>query len=405
MTALSLGVPDQVPKDLGGMRSTGISCFAYPRLVEALGLPARPPKIHDTGQMLAVPDLDVLDALDCDVVFVEGDSFTNAFEEPERWAPFSFGGRLEALVRDPAIYRLRADGAVVRDGEACMVRDSYVFDTEHAGQPLDLEGDLIRENPKELRRILAEERFTDKQIRSVADYCSRVRASTDRAVFFAGLSAGLGFRDGIANWSMLCLTDPDYVREIHEIITEHAAEQVRSLLPEISASVDVLMLAADDQGTQSTTILPPDIFDELFVPAYRRVNDAAHRTAAEVKTFLHCCGAVYDALDGIVAAGFDVLNPVQWSAGSHSYRDWKDKARGRTALWGGGVDTQHTLPLRGEEDIRDEVREVVSYLSEDGGYVFCAIHNILAEIDPGKVIAMYREASRGSTPATSSRRD
>ena len=30
--------PDRLPKDLGGMRSTGISVFAYPKLVAALGL-------------------------------------------------------------------------------------------------------------------------------------------------------------------------------------------------------------------------------------------------------------------------------------------------------------------------------------------------------------------------------
>jgi hypothetical protein len=52
---------DRLPKDLSGMRSTGISCFAYPRLVEALGLPPRRTRVYDTWQMLALPDLDVLD--------------------------------------------------------------------------------------------------------------------------------------------------------------------------------------------------------------------------------------------------------------------------------------------------------------------------------------------------------
>ena len=71
--------------DLGGMLSTGISCFAYPHLVETLGLPSRLPKVHDTMQMLALPDIDVLDVLNCDVVSVCGDSWTNAFEEPGKW--------------------------------------------------------------------------------------------------------------------------------------------------------------------------------------------------------------------------------------------------------------------------------------------------------------------------------
>jgi uroporphyrinogen decarboxylase len=68
MDALNFHETDRVPKDLGGMLSTSISAFAYPKLVEALGLPYRRPKVYDTNQMLAMPDMDVLDALGCDIV-------------------------------------------------------------------------------------------------------------------------------------------------------------------------------------------------------------------------------------------------------------------------------------------------------------------------------------------------
>jgi len=97
-------------------------------------------------------------------------------------------------------------------------------------------------------------------------------------------------------------------------------------------------------------------------------------------------------LDGIMAAGFDALNPVQWSAGSATYQQWKDKARGRLTLWGGGVNTQTTLPFGTVADVQREVRQVVPCLAADSGYIFCAIHNILAEVPPEKVLALYRTA-------------
>ena len=75
---------DRLPRDIGGMRSTCISCFAYPKLVKALGLPPRRPRVYDLGQMLALPDVDVLDALGCDVVMAEPD-VTNAFAQPDLW--------------------------------------------------------------------------------------------------------------------------------------------------------------------------------------------------------------------------------------------------------------------------------------------------------------------------------
>ena len=115
---------------------------------------------------------------------------------------------------------------------------------------------------------------------------------------------------------------------------------------------------------------------------------------ARIKTFLHSLRRNLHLIDLIVESGFDILNPVQWSAGGQSYREWKDKARGRIALWGGGVNSQATLPLgtRGGCAPRSRRGHAAAW-AQDGGYVFCNIHNILAEIAPEKVIAMYRAAS------------
>jgi uroporphyrinogen decarboxylase len=397
MRALAFEETDRVPLDLGGMRSTGVSAFAYSSLVRALGLPDRRPCIHDTGQMLALPDRDVLDALGCDVVTVEAD-VTSAFSDPALWHDYDFNGRLQARVRDPQAFEVLPDGAIRQRGNSLMVPDAHVFDTPHAGQELNLDGDVPKEDLNALRDWLAQHRFTPAQVAGAAEFCRRVRASTDRAILFNGPGAGLGFRGGMANFSILCITEPDYVRDLHTILTDHAVAQINLLLPAIAPHVDILMFCADDQGTQAATILPPAVFSELFVPFYRRSNDAVHGVAPGMKTFLHCCGAVYNILDDIIACGFDVLNPVQWSAGGHSYREWKDVCRKRIALWGGGVNTQSTLPLGTVADVRREVDAVVRYLSADSGYVFCAIHNLLAEIPAEKILALYRAAAAVSKP-------
>ena len=104
----------------------------------------------------------------------------------------------------------------------------------------------------------------------------------------------------------------------------------------------------------STTRLPEAGDGDLFAVErryYRRVNDAIHEAAPQVKTFLHSCGAIYDILDLVIDSGFDVVNPVQWTAGGHSYREWKDRCRNRIALWGGGVNAQQTLVLGTVEDV------------------------------------------------------
>lgn len=387
--------------DLGGMLSTGISCFAYPHLVEALGLPPRLPRVHDTYQMLALPDLDVLDALDCDVVSVGSDIWTNAFEEDEKWHDYDFNGRLPARVLDPTAFRTESDGTIVQHANLRMVPSSYVFDELYGGEPLNLmDIDPPKEDLRELERTLKDSLLTDEKIRSIAEYCRRARNSTDRAVFFNGLEMGLRFRGGMASWSMFALTDPEYIQEIHELITEYTIMNFRLLLPEIAPYIDINMSNADDHGTQNATILPPYIFRELYVPYYRRMNDVLHALAPDLKSFFHSCGAIYTIVDDIIDAGFDVLNPVQWSAGGHDYREWKDKSRNRIALWGGGINSQSTLPLGTVDDIQKETEEVCKYLAEDGGFVFNSIHNILAEIPPEKIIAMYKSAAGILKPAS-----
>ena len=398
MKALNFQATDKLPMDLGGMGSTGVSCFAYPKLVEALGLRYRLPRVYDTGQMLALPDMDVLDALGCDVVTVNGDSSTNAFDEPERWHEFDFGGRLPALVMNPSSFEVRKDGSILQHGSLLMPPFSYVFDAEHGGQPLDMDGDLELFDLAKISADFAKGAPSDASLAAIASYCKRARESTDKAVFFRGPVPGLGFMGGMATFSMLCMTEPEHIKQLHEIIAQNAVETLRRLIPLIRDNVDVLMLSADDQGTQAGTILPPAVFRELFVPYYRRMTDAVHEIAPEMKVFLHSCGAIYEILDDIIDAGFDVLNPIQWSAGRHSYPAWKDKCRGRLAMWGGGAKGQSTLPLGTVADVRREVEQVAPCLSEDGGYVFCGIHNLLAEVRAENIVAMYRTA-RESTDA------
>ena len=393
MASLNFTVPDRIPKDLAGMRSTGISAFAYPKLVAALGLPPRLPRVEDTGQMLALPDLDVLDALGCDVITI-CDGVTNAFAQPKAWHEYDFNGRLPALVRQPKNFRTQEDGSILQKNHSRMVSGSTVFDQVSGGHPLNLEDPLPHLDLAKYKAKLEKRELSDTRIRSIRALCKRVRESTDRAIFLndGGISAGMGIDAyyGLAIFPLLCVSEPNYVTELHEMVNAHAIKNARALLPEIKEYVDVIMVGADDWGTQQNLIASPRTFRRLFQPYYRRLNDEIHSIAPGVKSFLHSCGAIYDILEAIIDSGFDVLNPVQWPAGGHSYNEWKEKTRGRIALWGGAVNAQATLALGTPEEIAQEAKEVVTCLADGGGYIFCNIHNLLAEITPEKILALYR---------------
>ena len=184
------------------------------------------------------------------------------------------------------------------------------------------------------------------------DLCRRTREATDRAVFFNNGSAHsadicIHGHGGMAVFPLICVTDPDYVRGAAR--DRHGAVRSRTCAPCCPRSPPTWTSSCwrPMTGARSRTPSPrPRSSATLFLPYRRRINDECHRLApAACKTFLHSCGAIYDILDLIIESGFDIVNPVQWPAGGHSYREWKDKARGRITLWGGGVNSQHTLPL------------------------------------------------------------
>ena len=194
----------------------------------------------------------------------------------------------------------------------------------HGGQPLNLNEELPKPDLKKLRAYLARRPLTDRRIVEIREHARRVREASDRAVFFnngaAQLPIGIGGFAGLAIFPILCITEPDMIAEYHELLTSHREGWFRALLPEIAPYVDVIMMAADDWGTQNTLIASPKVYRNLFLPYYRRVNDLVHELAPGVKTFLHSCGAIYDLIDLVIESGFDILNPVQWSAGKRSYR-------------------------------------------------------------------------------------
>jgi uroporphyrinogen-III decarboxylase len=57
-------------------------------------------------------------------------------------------------------------------------------------------------------------------------------------------------------------------------------------------------------------------------------------------------------------------------------------------FWGGGIDTQKTLPYATSEKVREEVLRLCNIFAKDGGFVFNTVHNIQAGVPVENVVAM-----------------
>ena len=90
----------------------------------------------------------------------------------------------------------------------------------------------------------------------------------------------------------------------------------------------------------------------------------------------------------MIAAGIDVLNPIQWRCTGMERAGLKRDFGGKL-IFHGGVDNQYTLPFGSVEEVRQEVIDNLRILGEGGGYILAPCHNIQAVSPPENVVAMY----------------
>jgi uroporphyrinogen-III decarboxylase len=149
-----------------------------------------------------------------------------------------------------------------------------------------------------------------------------------------------------------------------------------------------VFITGTDFGTQNGPFISPASYRRLYQPFHRRVNDWVHEHTTW-KTFCHSCGSIVALLPDLIDAGFDILNPVQCSAAGMDPQTLKDTFGERITFWGGGVDTQKTLPFGTPAEVREEVRQRIEVFGRGGGFVFNTVHNVQANTPAENLVALY----------------
>jgi uroporphyrinogen decarboxylase len=58
-------------------------------------------------------------------------------------------------------------------------------------------------------------------------------------------------------------------------------------------------------------------------------------------------------------------------------------------FWGGGANTQSILNRATPQQVKDHVRKNIEVFAKDGGFVFNTVHNILPDVPPENIVAMF----------------
>jgi uroporphyrinogen decarboxylase len=227
-------------------------------------------------------------------------------------------------------------------------------------------------------------------IDTLAEGARSLRARTDRAVIglFGGNLLEMGqFLYRNDQFLMLLAGDPSRAHQFLDEIVEIHLANLERFLGAVGDSIDVILFG-DDLGMQNGPQISPRMYREFFKPRHARMWNRA-KELADVFVMLHCCGGVRELLPDLIDAGLDAINPVQISCRGMEPVELKRDFGKDITFWGGGCDTQSILPGASPGEVAEHVRKQVAVMREGGGFVFQQVHNILANVSPANIIAMF----------------
>jgi len=398
LAAIEHRQPDKVPVDLGATPSSGISAIAYGNLKKHLGLTQGGTLVYDVVQQLAQPEDAVLDRFKIDVVDI-GRAFNT---EAAAWQPTTLMDGQSALY--PAWFHpeRQADGSFIArmpDGLdiAHMPARGTFYDQTYFPYLEDFPADY-RDLDKEMGKVL-----WAALVHSPWDHARNpgfwetlraktleLRRTSDRALMIVvgcNLFEWGTFLRRMDNFLMDLAAEPEQVERLLDALMERHLATLEKVCRAVGDIADIVRFG-DDLGTSAGPFMSPNMYRQLFKPRHTMLCDYVHKHS-KMKTFLHSCGSIRALLPDLIEAGYDIINPVQTTCLGMEADGLKKDFGKDICFWGGGCDTRTVLPTGSPQEVKDHVKRRLEILMPGGGFVFNTVHNILPDVPPQNIVAMF----------------
>jgi uroporphyrinogen decarboxylase len=229
-----------------------------------------------------------------------------------------------------------------------------------------------------------------ERFKGLKDQATFLRKTTDYALIamfprpFVSLSQ---FLRGYTDWFTDLILNREFIETLMEKILEICLRIGKRLLEEIGGDVDFVFVH-DDLATTNSLMMSPQMYREMIKPRHKKIFDLI-KEMTRAKVIYHCDGAIYPLIQDFIDIGVDVLNPVQVSAKGVDTDTLKREFGDKLSFWG-AVDTSYILPKGTIEEVKEEMKTRIGHLGKGGGYVVAPVHNILDEVPPENIVAMYQ---------------
>jgi uroporphyrinogen decarboxylase len=189
---------------------------------------------------------------------------------------------------------------------------------------------------------------------------------------------------GMENLLMDFLTNPDFVHELMNAITNYNIAQIEKAF---TYDIDGIELG-DDWGQQRGLIMGYASWKEFIYPYLKKTYKAVKDRGKYV--FIHSCGDVDELFDDLAEIGVNCFNPFQ-----PEVMDVKSLLRqyhNKLSFWG-GLSIQKILPFGTVNDVIIETRSLMA-LGTQGGYILAPSHAAEGDIPIENLIAAIEEAKK-----------
>ena len=398
LAAINHKQPDRIPVDLGATPSSGISVVAYHNLINYLGIKHLKNHVYDVIQEVTQPEMELLDRFNVDVIDI-GRYFNTAED---------YWHKLELIKGCPGLYPKwfnpvkQPDGSWLAAGQSgeyigkmpvgATFFDQLIFPYVN-GYP-----DNFNNIGNDMSRVIwggfgfpPYDRMNEKDFwKLLRETVIDERSKTDKALLI-GVGCNLfewgTFLRRIDNFLMDLYLEPENVHKLLDKLLKMHLDFLSKICEAVGDIVDIVKFG-DDLGTNTGPFMPNEIYNEFFRPRHKVMCDYV-KANSSAHTMLHCCGGIYELIPELIEAGFEILNPVQINAVNMEPERLKKEFGSEVTFWGGGCNTQSILNRATPQLVKDHVRHNLDIFSAGGGYVFNSIHNIMPDVPPENIMAMF----------------
>lgn len=388
--------------DMGATKASGINASLLYRLRKAHGRD-EPVKVYDTFQMLGLVDEKDAEMFGLDVLPLWSDMTVFGYRNDE-WKEWTLPDGTPGLIgagacitqKDNKLY-MHPQGDPKCPPSGCLPLDGgHYFDYITRQEEVDEDNlNAVEDFKEQLEIMTIDDRTLDFYRKQAEHYYS----TTDCGLVlnaeygnFGSTSMMMGGyakrTPGIRDYQQVMMAHceyPEYLEEVFDLWADLCIRNLNLLNQAVGNKAQAVFLSGTDFGAQNAPLMSKSVFEELYVPAFKKTNDWVHQNTSW-KVVNHTCGDIVPLLDDMIGCGMDCLNPIQISANEMEPRFLKKTYGDRLTFWGGAVDGQTTMAHGTPDDVEKQMRENIEIFRPNGGFVCCVVHNLqnnyeLANVD------------------------